>query len=111
MIHKQTNEGMIKKVNETKTLEKGKELYLPHRPVIRESAETTKIRIVYNVSARPSKNSVLLNEGLEPGPSLQNSLWDILRPRFRPILLNVDIKKVSLQIRIRKSKTDLLRFH
>ena len=111
MIHKQTNEGMIKKVNETKTLEKGKELYLPHRPVIRESAETTKIRIVYNVSARPSKNSVLLNECLEPGPSLQNSLWDILRPRFRPTLLNVDIKKVSLQIRIRKSKTDLLRFH
>ena len=46
--------------------------------MIRESAETTKIRIVYDASAKPNKDSVSLNECLETGPPLQNSLWDIL---------------------------------
>ena len=32
----------MEKVSETKTSEKGKQFYWPHRPVIRESAETTK---------------------------------------------------------------------
>ena len=41
IIQEQINEGIIEKVSETKTSEKGKEFYLPHRPVIRESVETT----------------------------------------------------------------------
>ena len=45
-------------------------------------------------------------------PPLENSLWDILiRSRFRPILLRGDIKKAFLQIRIRESERDVLRFH
>ena len=94
IVQEQINEGIIKKVREAKTSEKRKEFYLPHRPVIRESAETTKIRIVYDVSAKPNKDSVSLNECLETGPPLQNSLWDILiRSRFRPILLCGDREK------------------
>ena len=61
IIQEQINEGIIEKVSETKTSEKGKEFYLPkefHRPVIRESAETTKIRIVYDASAKPNKDSI-----------------------------------------------------
>ena len=65
-------------MGKTETSEKGKEFYLPHRPMTRESAETTKIRIVYDASAKPNKDSVSLNESLETGPPLQNSLWDIL---------------------------------
>ena len=42
--------------------------------MIRESAETTKIRIVYDDQAKPNKDSVSLNECLETGPPLQNSL-------------------------------------
>ena len=41
IIQEQINEGIIEKVSETKTSEKGKEIYLSHRPVIRESVETT----------------------------------------------------------------------
>ena len=74
IIQEQINEGIIEKVSETKTSEKGKEFYLPHRPVIRESAETTKIRIVYNASAKPNKDSASLNECLETSSLLQNSL-------------------------------------
>ena len=80
--------------------------------MILESAETTKIRIAYDTSAKPNKDSVSLNECLETGPPLQNSLWDILiRSRFRPILLCGDIEKAYLQIRIRESEKDVLRFH
>ena len=39
IIQEQINEGIIEKVSETKTSEKGKELYLPHRPVIRELSQ------------------------------------------------------------------------
>ena len=53
-----------------------------------------------------------MNECLETGPPLQNSLWDILiRSRFRPNLLCGDIEKAFLQIRIRESEKDVLRFH
>ena len=101
IIQEQRNEGIIEKVGETKTSEKGKEFYLPHRTVIRESTKTTKIRIVYNVSVKPNKDSVSLNECLETGPPLQNSLWDILiRSRFRPILLCRHVEKGFLQISI-----------
>ena len=43
-----------------------KMLYLPHRPVIRKSAEATKVSIVYDGSAKPKENSVSLNVCLEP---------------------------------------------
>ena len=80
--------------------------------MIRESAEKTKIRIFYDASAKPNKDSVSLNGCQETGPPLQNSLWHILiRSCFRPILLCRDIEKAFLQIRIRESERDVLRFH
>ena len=88
IIQEQINKGIIEKVSKNKISEKGKKFYPPHRPVIRESAKTAKIRIVYDASAKPNQDSVSLNECLETGPPLQNSLWDILiRSRFRPILI------------------------
>ena len=52
-----------------------------------------------------------LNDCLETGPKLQNLLWDILvRNRFKPICLCVDIQKAFLQIRIRESERNSLRF-
>ena len=55
-----------------------KEFYMPHKAVIRESAQTTKVRIVHDASAKPSSNSASLNDCLETGSSLQNLLWNIL---------------------------------
>lgn len=86
--------------------------YLPHRPVIRTSTETTKIRILFDVLVKANKNYLSLNDCLKAGPLLQNSLWNILiRSRLRPILLCGDIEKTFLQIRIRESERNLLRFH
>ena len=86
--------------------------HLLHRPVIRETAETTKLRIVYHSSSKPTKNSASLNDYLEMGPPLQNSVWDILvRSRFKPILLCGDIEKTFLQIRIRECERNFFCFH
>ena len=90
----------------------GKEFYIPHKAVIRETAETTKMRIVYDASARATPESPSLNECLYPGPPLQNKLWDILvRQRAYPIAVTADIQKAFLQIRIRECERDALRFH
>ena len=53
---------------------RGKNYNTIHRPEIRESEETTKIRIVYDASAKANADSVSLNEYLETGPPLQISL-------------------------------------
>ena len=52
----------------------GREFYIPHKPVIRETAESTKLRIVYDASARASEQAPSLNECLEIGPTTQNQL-------------------------------------
>ena len=90
----------------------GKEFYVPHKAVIRETAETTKMCIVYDASARATPESPSLNECLYPGPPLQNKLWDILvRQRAYPIAVTTDIQKAFLQIRIQQCERDALRFH
>ena len=90
----------------------GKEFYIPHKAVVRETAATTKMRIVYDASARASPDAPSLNECLNPGPSLQNRLWDVLvRQRAYPVAVTGDIRQAFLQIRIRESERDALRFH
>lgn len=107
---KQLGEGIIEKV--TCEAVSGKEFYLPHRPVVREQAETTKVRIVCDASARPNDSSPSLNDSLETGPPLQNLLWNIImRNRFKSVSLCGDIKQAFLQIRIKKEDRDCLRFH
>ena len=72
---------MIEKVSENQS-ENLKEFFLPHRPVLRLNTEPTKLRVVYNTSAK-SEPGYSLNDFLEKGPSLQNKLWDILiRTRY-----------------------------
>ena len=49
---------------------------MPHEPVIRQNAESTKVRIVYDASVRATPTSSLsLNDCLETSTALQNLLW------------------------------------
>ena len=73
-IIKEQEEGIIEKAPE-ETL--GREIYLPFKPVLRKSAESTKTRLVYNGSARATSTSPSLNEYLEMGPPLQKLIIDI----------------------------------
>ena len=86
--------------------------YIPHKAVAREQAETTKLRIVYDASARASSESPSLNDWLEIGPPLQPLLFDvILRNRMKPIVLTGDLKQAFLQIRIAEQDRDAMRLH
>ena len=108
IIVNQLKEGIIEKAPEKPT---GIEYYIPHKDVVRENAETTKLRIVYDASAKASNSSPSLNECLEIGPTLQRNILDILlRARIKPVYLARDIKQAFLQIVIREAERDALRF-
>ena len=109
VIMQQREEGIVEPVSSPPV---GEEFYIPHKAVVREAAESTKLRIVYDASARESEKSPSLNECLEAGPPLQNKLWAVLvRVRFQPVALTGDMKQAFLQVRIREEDRDALRFH
>ena len=84
--------------------------YLPHHPVVRESVETTKVRIVYDASAKARKGDKSLNGCLHTGPSMTSLLYDVLlRMRAPLVILIADIEKAFLQIELDKGDRDFLR--
>ena len=111
VIQEQLEDRIIEKVLNI-TPQKGKEFYLPHKAIIREDAESTKLRVVYDVSSKPNMNKPSLNECLRKESPLQNMLWDnVVRNRMKPVALCADLRKAFLQIRIRECEKDNLKFH
>jgi hypothetical protein len=109
VIREQLHEGVVEPVPESP---EGREFYIPRKGVFRETAESTKLRVVYDVSARPTKESPSLNDCLEVVPPLQNKMWSLLvRGRFHPVCLSGDFRKAFLQVRISSGDRDVLRFH
>lgn len=110
VIQDQIEAGIVERVSGPVTGRR--EFYIPHKPVLRESAETTKLRVVYDASARANSGAPSLNECLNPGPPLQNQLWNVLvRAHFHPVAIAGDIKQAFLRVRIREEDSDALRFH
>ena len=58
--------------------EPGQVCYLAHRPIVREDRETTKIRPVFDGSARATGESPSLNDVLHTGPNLLSLIYDVL---------------------------------
>ena len=111
VIKDQLENSIIEEVTDTKINNSSKEFYMSHRALIRESADPTKLRVVYDASVK-SEAGFSLNDCLEKCPPLQNKLWDILiRARFRPVVMCGDIEKSFLQIRVRENERDCPRFH
>jgi hypothetical protein len=73
---------------------------LPHHAVFRETAVTTKARIVFDGSAT-DVTGYSVNDALLPGPALQPCLMEILLlfRRFQ-IAFAGDIEKMFLQIQV-----------
>ena len=68
----------------------GKVFYIPHKAVVWEQVESTKLRVVFDASATENSRNPSLNDCLETGPSLQNLLWNVVtRNRKKPIELVV----------------------
>ncbi len=84
--------------------------YLPVHAVIKESSSTTKVRAVFDASARTSSGSSL-NDQLLPGPSLYPTLPDILtRFRGHNIAVTADISKMFREILLNLEERDWHRF-
>ena len=91
VISEQLEQEAVEKATEKA---EGKVFYLPHRAVVKEEAETTKLWIVYDASARAHSNAPSLNECLHAGPPLQNKLWSVLiRNRFHAGAVTGDLRK------------------
>ena len=85
--------------------------YLCHHGVVRKDHETTKLRIVFDGSAKSEPNQLSLNDCLQLGENYMPSLFDtLLRFRVHAVAMTADIEKAFLQIEIRPSDRDSLRF-
>ena len=84
--------------------------YLPHHAVLKEERSSTKVRVVFDGSAK-SCESLSLNECLYKGPSLMVDLSAALtRFRLKPIVITGDLKEAFLQVEIHQDDRDWLRF-
>ena len=73
VIKQYERDGIIERVENPGT--PGKTHYIPHHPVIKAERETTKLRIVFDGSAK-IQGKPSLNECLYSGPSLHNLILD-----------------------------------
>jgi len=88
----------------------GPEFYLPHCPLVRSKATTTKIRPVFDASAQ-TEGGLSLNDFLETGENLNPELLAVLlRFRWHRVAWVGDIEKAFLQIEIHSKDRDALRF-
>ena len=113
VIKEQLREGIIERVTKEDYAgpSVGAVTYLPHQHVLRPDKETTKLRVVFDASAKHKGEGLSVNDVLDPGPSLLPLLYDILlRFRAGKVVLIGDIEKAFLNISIAPEHRDFLRF-
>ena len=111
IIHDQLQGGIIEQVDCAKRPDVGRVHYLPHHGVVRRDALTTKLRVVFDASSRPSSDSPSLNECLYSGPALTPTIFNVLlRFREKRIALVGDIEKAFLNVGVAEEDRDVLRF-
>jgi hypothetical protein len=99
----------VEEIKEIEVKPPGQVHYLPHKEVVRNDKDTTKLRVVYDASARNYGPS--LNDCLYAGPSLTPLIFNILiRFRIYPVAVSADIEKAFLNIAISPEHRDYLRF-
>ena len=82
--------------------------YLPHHPVVREDKSTTKLRIVYDASAKTCGLS--LNDCLYSGPKLGQSIMDTLLRFCTHRTALATVEKTFLMISVAPHDRDILCF-
>lgn len=108
IVRDQLEEGIVEVAPEKPTGDCT--FYMPHKPVARESASTTKVRMVFDASAKPHLLANSVNEFMYKGPPLRPLLWDILiRARMSTHIVLADIQKAFLHIGVREEDRDAFR--
>ncbi len=109
IIREQEESGIIEKVTEMESAEKV--YYMPSQIVVRENAETTKVRMVFDASSKEGKKGTSLNECLHIGPPMTPLLFDVLiRFRENNVPLVGDIQQAFLNVEIDSNDRNCLRF-
>ena len=107
VIQEQLKLGFMEEVKQPGIV--GYVTYLPQKEVIREEKSSTKLRVVFDGSAKV-KNGVSLNDVLYKGPCMNPMLYDLLlKFRVYPIAITADIEKAYLQIVVEEDHRDYLR--
>ena len=109
ILQDQLNLGVIEKVKQEPT--DGIRHYIPHHAVVNLSKPTTKIRVVYDASAKTKPENKSLNECLYRGLVMLQCLTGILlRFRLIKVAIIADIEKAFLQIGLNENAKDVTRF-
>ena len=113
IIREQEQTGIVERVPEEESssnVDKGRVYYSPHHAVIRKDRKTTKVRRVYDGSAKSSKEELSLNDCLETRDNYIPHMTDMLESfRSNPVGLIADIEKAFLMVS-RKEDRNMLRF-
>ena len=109
-LNQMENDGIISEVPPEQVTESDVTFYLPHRPVVKETSCSTKVRPVFDASAK-GPNGVSLNDVVKVGPSLMPNLLEVLL-RFRRWRFGytADIVKAFHQVRLTSRDRDAHRF-
>ena len=109
IIRDQLDKGMVEIVAKPTLAVSDRVHYLPHHGVVRQDKATSKLRVVYDASARSTGPS--LNDCLYTGPKFGQSIFDILlRFRLQRVALTGDIEKAFLMVSVGERDRDSLRF-
>ncbi|KAL0829581.1 hypothetical protein ABMA28_003092 [Loxostege sticticalis] len=86
--------------------QRARAVYLPHHAIVKLDRQTTKVRVVFDASAK-GFNGVSLNDQLLVGPPLQEELRDIImRWRKHKVAFTGDIVKMYRQVRLHSEDAD-----
>jgi hypothetical protein len=109
IIRDQLDKGIVETVTEPALSVSDRVHYLPHHGVVRQDKATSKLRIVYDASAKSTGPS--LNDCLYTGPKFGQSIFDILlRFHLQKVALTGDIEKAFLMVSVQERDRDSLRF-
>jgi hypothetical protein len=97
IVVNQLNNGIVVREKEQPTRERL--FYMPHKPVVKEDATTTKVRMAFDASMKPHPMANSVSECMFTGQPLQPPLWDIMiRARVASNIVLADIQKAFLQV-------------
>ena len=110
VLQDQLEKGIIEVVPEQDSGETLKH-YIPHHEVVTPEKTTTKLRIVFDASAKTRKANRSLNECLHRGPVILEDLCGLLiRFRLNKVALIADVEKAFLQVGLQPDDRDVTRF-
>ncbi|XP_035214690.1 uncharacterized protein LOC118188378 [Stegodyphus dumicola] len=100
IINEQLRDGIIEQVTFHGDCDRKIDYFYAYHTEVRESKESTKVRIVYDVSSKV-RNGQSLNDCLDSGPNLNPDLLRIiLRFRYHSIAFCADIQRAFSEIGI-----------